>query len=115
MATIAGDVLTISGPIQHKRATQAVWSSQNPLLLPGELGIETDTQKLKVGDGEHRWNELNYVMQGLIDGLLTKVEELEEHVSLFDDTASDESVDEMFDEVFTGKSRQDDVDISGDI
>ena len=41
--------------IQLRRDTAANWVSNNPILLPGELGIETDTLKFKVGNGS-RWN-----------------------------------------------------------
>ena len=35
--------------IQLRRDTAANWSSTNPLLYPGEFGIETDTLKIKMG------------------------------------------------------------------
>ena len=38
----------------------ANWTSNNPILLSGELGIETDTGYFKTGDGEHNWNDLPY-------------------------------------------------------
>jgi len=41
--------------IQLRRDTAANWVLNNPILLPGELGIETDTLKFKVGNGS-RWN-----------------------------------------------------------
>lgn len=38
------------------------WSTVNPVLLKGEIGIETDTKKFKIGeDGVKTWNELPYV------------------------------------------------------
>lgn len=42
----------------------SVWSDINPVLLKGEIGIESDTNAIKVGDGQHRWNDLNYVTTG---------------------------------------------------
>lgn len=36
------------------------WELHNPLLLAGETGVETDTGYLKIGDGEHNWNDLPY-------------------------------------------------------
>lgn len=47
-----------------RNASAAFWKSNNPLLAVGEPGIETDTQKLKVGDGKRKWNLLPYVSQG---------------------------------------------------
>ena len=41
--------------IQLRRDTAANWVSNNPILLSGELGIETDTLKFKIGNGS-RWN-----------------------------------------------------------
>lgn len=38
----------------------ANWKTNNPVLLNGEIGLETDTYKLKVGDGVKAWNELRY-------------------------------------------------------
>lgn len=41
--------------IQLRRDTAANWVANNPILLSGELGFETDTLKFKVGNGS-RWN-----------------------------------------------------------
>lgn len=38
----------------------ALWSQYNPVLLKGELGIESDTHKAKLGDGVTAWNSLDY-------------------------------------------------------
>ena len=43
-----------------RNGTAAQWTSENPVLSEGELGIETDTKKLKVGDGATNWNSLQY-------------------------------------------------------
>lgn len=43
-----------------RRDTAAQWSSMNPILLEGEPGFETDTNKLKIGDGFTSWNSLAY-------------------------------------------------------
>ena len=37
------------------------WASLNPTLLEGEIGFESDTNKLKVGNGVDAWNNLEYV------------------------------------------------------
>ena len=39
---------------------KADWAVANPVLLIGELGIESDTNKAKVGDGITTWNNLPY-------------------------------------------------------
>ena len=46
--------------IQLRHDTAANWTSVNPILLEGEVGIETDTRKQKVGDGTTAWNSLAY-------------------------------------------------------
>jgi hypothetical protein len=35
--------------IQLRRDTSSNWSTNNPVLRPGEVGIETDTLKFKIG------------------------------------------------------------------
>jgi hypothetical protein len=46
--------------IQLRRGTAAQWTSANTVLRAGELGLETDTNKIKVGDGVVAWNTLDY-------------------------------------------------------
>ena len=47
--------------MQQKRGTAANWTSSNPILLAGEIGFETDTNRIKIGDGVSHWNNLDYV------------------------------------------------------
>lgn len=46
--------------IQLRRDTAANWTSANPTLAAGELGLETDTAKYKIGNGSTAWNSLSY-------------------------------------------------------
>ena len=46
--------------IQLRRDTAANWTSANPILASGEFGIETNTLKIKVGDGTTAWTSLDY-------------------------------------------------------
>ena len=46
--------------IQYRRDTSTNWTSQNPTLLAGEPGYETDTGKYKIGDGSTAWTSLVY-------------------------------------------------------
>ncbi len=46
--------------IQLTHNSASDWSSSNPVLLAGELGIESDTLRIKLGDGVTPWNELLY-------------------------------------------------------
>jgi len=48
--------------VKVKRATAARWASQNPVLAAGEIGYETDTRKMKLGDGTSSWTQLSYVV-----------------------------------------------------
>lgn len=50
----------MSSIIQIKRGTAAAWTSANPVLNAGEMGFETDTKKMKVGDGTTAWSSLAY-------------------------------------------------------
>lgn len=52
---------TLSARLQQKADTKANWESTNPVLLVGEIGIELDTGKLKVGNGVTAWNSLSYI------------------------------------------------------
>lgn len=40
--------------------TSENWTSSNPLLLKGEIGVELNTLKFKFGDGTSNWNDLKY-------------------------------------------------------
>lgn len=51
--------------IQLKRGTKARWKALDLLLLPGEIGIETDTNRFKIGDGNLNWNQLEYSAKDL--------------------------------------------------
>lgn len=40
------------------------WQSENPILTKGEIGIEINTKKIKIGDGVSDWNTLDYAAGG---------------------------------------------------
>lgn len=50
--------------IQLKKDTSEAWRINNPVLLDGEAGYESDTNLMKVGDGIRRWLELDYTNSG---------------------------------------------------
>jgi hypothetical protein len=60
--------------IQVRRGTAAQWTSTNPTLAAGEWGYETDTNKVKIGDGTTAWTSLSY--QGAGDVTLTGTQTL---------------------------------------
>ena len=43
--------------------TAALASAANIVLLVGEIGVESDSGKFKIGDGSTRWNDLPYANQ----------------------------------------------------
>ena len=60
--------------IQFRRGTALEWSGINPILYAGEIGYETDTKKIKIGDGTTFWSSLPYAtvrpedLNELVDG-----------------------------------------------
>lgn len=52
---------TIKTRIQCKIDTAENWKTNNPVLLVGELGVESDTKLIKVGDGTTSWTSLPYL------------------------------------------------------
>lgn len=74
--------------MQQRRGTAAQWISTNsgsgPVLNAGEIGVELDTNKFKIGDGVNHWVDLPYfanneAITDLIDGapeLLNTLNEL---------------------------------------
>ncbi|MEM9247054.1 MAG: hypothetical protein AAGB05_00005 [Pseudomonadota bacterium] len=44
--------------IQHARGTLAQWDTANPTLLDGQVGVATDSQIVKLGDGSTPWRDL---------------------------------------------------------
>lgn len=65
--------------------TSVEWTEQNPLLQKGEIAVESDTRRMKIGTGVARWNDLEYiagssgganVAWGEISGTLTQQKDL---------------------------------------
>lgn len=44
--------------IQIRRATSSQWAADNPVLLDGELGVDTTTGLIRVGNGVDHWSSL---------------------------------------------------------
>lgn len=51
---------TLNTRIQIRNDLAATWTEKNPVLLKGEMGVETDTRKIKIGDGLNKWSALGY-------------------------------------------------------
>lgn len=56
---ISGNTWTFD-KITLKNKTAAQWTSANPTLAKGEIGLENDTGKFKLGDGTKNWTSLPY-------------------------------------------------------
>ena len=54
-------VKTVNSRIKCRIDTAANWTTNNPTLLNGEMGVESDTHFFKVGDGVTAWTSLNYM------------------------------------------------------
>lgn len=54
--------------IQVRRDTAANWTSANPTLASGEIGLETDTGRYKIGNGTTPWNSLQINLE--VDNLV---------------------------------------------
>jgi len=48
-----------------RNGTAAEWTTANPVLLGGEIGVETDTRRYKIGDGATAWAGLSYYIDGV--------------------------------------------------
>jgi hypothetical protein len=46
--------------VQLRRGTTSDWSTANPTLASGEVGVDTSLTKFKVGNGSTAWNSLGY-------------------------------------------------------
>jgi hypothetical protein len=74
--------MAVQTVIKLRRDTAANWTSVNPTLSAGEMGFETDTKKIKVGNGTSTWTVLTYASSagtivsatapttGLVEGLM---------------------------------------------
>lgn len=61
--------MSVVTQIQVRRGTASQWTSANPVLASGEWGFESDTGKVKIGDGTTAWTSLGYTGAGDITGV----------------------------------------------
>lgn len=52
---------TIPIRVQHKRMTASEWADSSLILLDGEIGVESDTGRIKVGNGHDIYSNLLYL------------------------------------------------------
>lgn len=71
---------TLNIRIQLRNDTAEKWNTENPILLKGEMGVEIDTGKTKIGNGIDHWKTLKYsgvdedTIKGVIDNNRNAVE-----------------------------------------
>jgi hypothetical protein len=58
----------MASKIQFRRGLAASWTTINPILSAGEPGVETDTGKMKIGDGSTPWVDLEYLVGEAVGG-----------------------------------------------
>ena len=65
------------------------WAAVDPVLLTGEIGIESDTKKFKFGDGTTKWSELDYagIDQTQLDAIQDGYHELTPNAETSDNDA----------------------------
>ncbi len=44
--------------IQIRRGTATEWTNENPVLMIGEMGIDTTNNQFRIGDGTNNWDDL---------------------------------------------------------
>ena len=76
-------VKTINTKALLRNDTASRWTTNNPVLAKGEIGIESDTNKFKFGDGTTAWTLLPYAVDtsGKVDKVTTATEN---NVPIFD-------------------------------
>lgn len=67
--------------IMLRRGRAYLWTQENPLLELGEPGYETDTKRMKIGDGKTEWNRLPYWSGGEAIDMQIFLDMLAEHVN----------------------------------
>jgi len=51
----------MASKIQLRRDSSSNWRTTNPVLAEGEMGVELDTNRSKLGDGTSNWNDILYM------------------------------------------------------
>lgn len=52
--------MPVNTKLQVRRGASNLWTSTNPTLSAGEIGYESDTGRIKIGDGTTSWTSLKY-------------------------------------------------------
>ena len=63
--------MQMANKMQIRRDSAANWTSADPTLSQGEIGLDLTTGNIKIGDGETSWMDLDYAIPS-IEGLATE-------------------------------------------
>jgi len=66
--------------IKLRRDTSTNWTSSNPILAQGEVGIELDSNNIKIGNGTTNWNSLQYFLTGIVWKIVSSHTNIEKNV-----------------------------------
>lgn len=69
----------VKAVIQLRRALEEEWINFNPILRLGEPALSTDVYKLKIGDGQTHWLDLDYLGDSDYNELMAHITALEEN------------------------------------
>ena len=58
------DIKSLTTRTSQRYGTAQQWIDRNPILLEGEIGIESDTTRVKVVNGVDVWIDLPYWVNG---------------------------------------------------
>ena len=58
-----------------RRGLATAWATKNDVLFAGEFGLETDTKRMKMGDGTTAWNSLQYLDKALTLSMLGGIDQ----------------------------------------
>lgn len=92
---------TLKTTFKLRRGTSAEWASKNPVLAQGEPGFEIDTLKLKIGNGQSAYNDLEYINKEADiptkSYITTQINAAKQETKTFAQTTSDTTKSEMKD------------------
>ena len=63
--------------IKLRRDTTANWESTDPVLAAGEFGIDSTLNKIKIGNGDDAWSELDYSFDEFLQSQIIGLPEFE--------------------------------------
>lgn len=67
----------MASKIQFRRDTYSNWTSNNPILSEGEIGLDLTNGTFKIGNGVTAWNSLSvsFISQSQLTNILNQITE----------------------------------------